>query len=351
MSCSLFLLQQILKRRVFAVQSPQPHMALLVRQNWSSAAAAAASSVSWFPRSSLASKHQQYRQQPIALPTTMITQITVRLKHAAKMGQHLERLDDMAHETSRQEAQERRQKKKEKKAAKKNKKGGAAAEPEASASQAKFNLEASHGDDDFDHHHEDEEDEEDHPQDVLPDPKAVKERMTKLVKRFTESLKGIRGAEPTPELFDDVMVQAYGSTTPLQSVAQVVVGSPTLATATCFDPAVAKDVAAALQEKMGLNPSVEEGGVVRIPIPRVSLESRQKTAHVLGKRTESYRQKIRNVRRKSMDVVKLGVAGKLEGISKDDAFRVQKEIESVTEDAIAKLNRLSEDKHNSIMAV
>ena len=275
----------------------------------------------------------------------------VRYKHAAKMGQHLETLDDMAHDKEREQARERRKKQKDKKAARKGKHKNEAAEEDSSSKSKKF-MDAMHGnseeedydDDDHDDDHEDD-------QDVLPDPDVVKERMKKVVDKFTETLKAIRGAEPTPELFDEIMVQAYGSSTSLKSVAQVVIASPTLASATCFDPAVAKDVANALRTSMGLNPSIEDGGVVRIPIPRASMESRQKTAALLGKRTESFRQKIRKVRRKALDIVKPGVAGKLEGVSKDDAFRVQKEIEHVTEIAIGKLNEISEKKHDSVMAV
>lgn len=276
----------------------------------------------------------------------------VRWKHAAKMGQHLERLDEMAHEPSRQEAQERRKKKKDKKAAKKDKKNSGELEEENESSNFVNAMNANATDNFDDFHHDDDEDEDnDEGEGVLPAPAVVKERMMKSVNRFVESLKAIRGAEATPELFDEVMVQAYGSSTPLKSVAQVVITSPTQASATCFDPAVAKDVSNALREKMGLNPSVEEGGVVRIPLPRVSLESRQKTATLLGKRTEASRQKIRNVRRQAMEKVKQGVAGKLEGVSKDEAFRVQKEIESVTEEAIQKLNDASSQKHDSIMNV
>lgn len=281
-----------------------------------------------------------------------------RWKHQAKMGKHLERLDEMAHDNSRKEADERRKKKKDKKAAKKG--GGKKAAADSSdddddgaSGNNKFMdammANANDGEDLHDHHEDDDDDED---ESILPEPASVKQRMMKVVTRYAESLKGIRGAAPTAELFDQVKVKAYGTYTPLKSVAQIVIISPTQATATCFDPALAKDVSTALGETMGLNPSVEEpGGVVRIPIPRVSLESRQQTAALLNKRTENYRQKIRNVRNKVMDVVKKGVAGKLEGISKDDAFRVQKEIEQVTEDAIQKLNNISDEKHDSIMAV
>jgi ribosome recycling factor len=142
----------------------------------------------------------------------------------------------------------------------------------------------------------------------------------------------------------------------------VVLESPTLAVATCYDPALAKNVCNAIQEKLELNPSIVQdsgsdgsssggGATIRIPLPRVSMETRQKTALALKKRAEAHRQKIRKHRRTALDIVKQGVAGKLEGISKDDAFRVQKEIETMTDEVIHKLNEITDQKHDSIMAV
>jgi ribosome recycling factor len=274
----------------------------------------------------------------------------IRCKHnAAKTGNHLETLNELAHEKSREEAQERRTKKKDKKATKKQK-----GKKEDDTHAAAVSVEQEHDDDDNDdmddaHDDDDFNDEED--EELLPNPVRVKQRMQKIVERFEESLKAIRGSEPTPELFDDVLVDAYGSMAPLKSVAQVVIASGTQATATCFDPATAKAVSTAIRDALALNPSIEEGGVVKIPLPRVSMETRQKTAAALGKKTESFRQRIRKVRRKALDVVKQGVAGKLEGVSKDDAFRVQKEVEALTDQVIQSLNDLAEKKHESIMSV
>jgi ribosome recycling factor len=260
------------------------------------------------------------------------------------MGQHLQTLDEMAHTESRTQAQERRQHLKDKKVARKDH------SHKHHDSQSQSSSSNPHNDDEDDHDHE-EDDEEDHEEGVLPNVDRVKERMQKVIAKFIESLKGIRGAEPTPELFEDLPITAYGTQNPLKSVAQVVIVSPTLASITCFDPAITKDVAKALQVQMSLNPSIEDGGVVRVPLPRVSMESRQATATQLGKRTESYRKRIRTVRQKALHVVKPGVAGKLEGISKDDAFRVQKDIEAATEEAMTQLNKLSKDKHDTILAV
>jgi ribosome recycling factor len=250
----------------------------------------------------------------------------------------------MAHDNSRQEAQVMRKKKKEKKAARK---GKHTAEESPSSSPAATTTESEW--DDHDEYHE----EDDHEQDVtvLPDSEETKKRMLKIVDSFISSLKNIRGAEPSPDLFDDIVVDAYGEDTPLKAVAQVVIVSSTQATATCFDPALAKGVMKAIRDKLSLNPSVEEGGMVKIPIPRVSMETRQELATVLTKRAEGYRQRIRKVRRIVLDVVKQGVAGKLEGISKDDAFRVKTEIESTTDQVIHTLNEAADKKHASIMQV
>ena len=196
-----------------------------------------------------------------------------------------------------------------------------------------------------------EEEEETDAEPSLPDPIAIKEKMMKILGKFEESLKTIRGGEPTAEMFDDLMVNAYGSMTPLKAVGQVVIVSPTLAQITCFDPMVAKSVGKAVQLALELNPQVEEGGNVKVPLPRVSMDVRQQTAKQLKKKAESCRQRIRQVRRKAMDVVKKGKDGKIAGVSKDEAFQNGKEIEGVTESVMQSLQTLLDAKMDSIMAV
>lgn len=265
----------------------------------------------------------------------------------AKIGLHLQNLDEIAHATERQNAEERRRKKKEKKSAR-NDNGIVDSISETTST---LNLV-----DDFDGEHiensENSEDEVHYDVNVLPNPTDVSKLMLKHVHRFDEYLKTIRGAEPSPELFDQILVDAYGDpNTPLHAVAQVVLVSHTMATATCFDPALAKSVANAIRDKLSLNPSIDDGGIVTIPIPRVSMETRQELSGMVKKRAEFFRQRIRGVRRKVLDVVKHGAAGKLEHVSKDDAFRVQKDIEAMTEEMIQKINKAADKKNSSIMSV
>jgi ribosome recycling factor len=290
-----------------------------------------------------------------------------RWKHAGKIGHHMETLEELAHRPERDAAQEKRQKKKDRKATKKKGKKGAEAVEVADADDdndyddhalASGRSSDHYGDgDDYDFAEDDDDDDDDqettdeNQEPSLPDSNQVKQKMMKTVAKFEESLKSIRGAEPSPELFDDIQVNAYGEMTPLKAVGQVVISSATLAHITCFDPSVAKEVQKAIQLALTLNPQTEEGGIVKVPLPRISMETRQQTAKQLQKMAESCRQRIRKVRRKAMDVVKKGKDGKLAGISKDDAFATSKELDSVTDAVVKQIKDLVDAKLESIMAV
>ena len=102
---------------------------------------------------------------------------------------------------------------------------------------------------------------------------------------------------------------------------------------------------------MNLPPYVEEGGrgVVNVPIPPASEETRKEIGKDLGRQAENTRQRIRSIRRKAMDVVKRGKEGKLDGISKDDAFRTEKDVESVTKKVLLRLDDIVARKQRSVI--
>ena len=257
------------------------------------------------------------------------------------MGHHLETLDDMAHESSREEAHARREEKK-----KKSKKARMTAHKEDNSGALD-----SDEDDTEDANLGPTEDEFGNP--LLPETGTVRSKMLMVLASIERSFSSIRGGEATPELFDAIRVSAYGETVHLGSVGQVVIEDPQRATISCYDPAIANDVRDAVRDMpgMNLNPYVEEGGsgVVIIPIPRVSAETRKEIVKELGRQAENGRQRVRQIRRDAMDIVKKGKDGKLEGISKDDAFRVGKEVESITEEVLAALNVIVEKKQKSVM--
>jgi ribosome recycling factor len=263
-------------------------------------------------------------------------------RKASRMGHHLQNLDDKAHESSREEAQVRREEKK-----KKSKKARLNAHKENNNSTE----DAGEEEEDMDTSLGSTEDGFGNP--VLPEVSDVRAKMLMVIAAMEKSLASVRGGEATPELFDAVRVSAYGEIVPLSSVGQVVIEDPQRATISCYDPSVANDVRDAVRDMpgMNLNPYLEEGGsgVVIVPIPRVSAETRKEIVKELSRKAENEKQHIRRIRRDAMDVVKKGQSGKLEGVSKDDAFRVGKEIEAVTEEVLAALSVIVEKKQKSVM--
>ena len=279
-----------------------------------------------------------------------------RWKHAGKIGHKIETLKDIAHRPERDAAQERRQKKKDRKAAKKG--GSGSGSGGGSKQQVAISESDDNSDDGDDIYFDDDDDDfneggDENKEPSLPDMIIVRDKMDSVVDRFKDSLKSIQGAEPTADMFDDVTVQAYGASTPLNAVAQVVITSPTLAQITCFDPSLAKDVVKAIQLTLELNPQLEEGGGgnIKVPLPRVSMEVREKLSKSAKKRAESCKQRLRGVRRKAMDIVKKGKDGKIPGVSKDDAFSSGKEIETASEATVASIDSIVTEKIDSIMSV
>jgi ribosome recycling factor len=302
------------------------------------------------------------------VPSSCNQNVRMMSNHGAKKGLHLQHLAEVANQKEHDAAVARREKKKEKTAARKGGKKGSGGgdvihhqdaddDFEAYESKVKNNLPRRSDDDSWDEFEDDEVLEEAHDTTVLPNPNEVKEKMMKHVDNFRNYLKSIRGGgPPSVEMFDNVMVRdAYGVGTgdvSVKALAQIVLTSPTLATATCFDPATSKAVVIAIRNSLELNPQAEEGtGTIKIPIPRISMEVRQQMISTIQKRAENYRVRIRNHRRTVLDIVKQGVAGKLDGVSKDDAFRNQQEIEAMTDIVIKEINKLLEKKESDIMSV
>mmetsp|Transcript_146 Transcript_146/g.339 ORF Transcript_146/g.339 Transcript_146/m.339 type:complete len:336 (+) Transcript_146:69-1076(+) len=258
-------------------------------------------------------------------------------RKGSRMGHHAKTADEMAYTNAHEEAKGKRQQKKAK-----SKKARLAADDREIQIQEETDDDFVHGPD---------EDEFGNP--ILPEPTEVRSKMVAVIASMERSFSTIRGGEATPAMFDAIKVSAYGEVVPLNSVGQVVIEDAQRATISCFDPSVANDVRDAVRDMPGLNlnPYLEEGGsgAVIVPIPRVSQETRNEIVKELGRQGENGRQRIRKIRRSAMDVCKKGQAGKLEGVSKDDAFRTGKDVESVTEEVLKVLDEMVKEKQKSVL--
>ncbi|WP_218128445.1 ribosome recycling factor [Rhodospira trueperi] len=160
---------------------------------------------------------------------------------------------------------------------------------------------------------------------------------------------GLRTGRAHASLLDPVMVDAYGSSMPLNQVANVNVPEPRMLTVQVWDRSMAKAVEKAIRDAgLGLNPA-SEGQTIRVPIPPLNEERRAELTKVAGKYAEHARVAIRNVRRDGMDHLKR--MEKDGTISQDEHKKHGTEVQTLTDDAIKHVDDALHHKEQEIMQV
>jgi ribosome recycling factor len=179
--------------------------------------------------------------------------------------------------------------------------------------------------------------------------KETKPRMETVIEDFRRKLATVRTGRAAVSLLDTVMVDYYGTMTPLNQMASVHAPEPQLLTVQPWDQsqigAVEKAVRAA---DLGLNPS-NDGKLVRIPIPALTEERRKQLAKQVHDIAEDHRTAIRNVRRDGNERLKKMLKDKL--ISEDAERDALDEIQKLTDNYIRKIDELSKSKEQEIMSV
>ena len=177
----------------------------------------------------------------------------------------------------------------------------------------------------------------------------AKERMTKSVESSRGELATVRTGRASPHLLDRVVVDYYGSPTPIKQLANVAATDARLLTVTPFDKSALGAIEKAIQESdVGLTPS-NDGNLIRLQIPEMTEERRREMVKVVHGVAEEGRVAIRNVRRDIMqdlrDLKKEGEAGE------DDERRAETTLQKQTDDAIAEIDSLLKGKEAEILEV
>ncbi|WP_221237038.1 ribosome recycling factor [Roseospira goensis] len=160
---------------------------------------------------------------------------------------------------------------------------------------------------------------------------------------------GLRAGRAHASLLEPVVVEAYGSTMPLNQVANVSVPEPRMLTVQVWDRSMAKAVEKAIRDAgLGLNPA-GEGQTIRVPIPPLNEERRTELTKVAGKYAEQARVAIRNVRRDGMDHLKR--MEKDGDISQDEHKKNSSDVQALTDDAIKHVDEALHHKEQEIMQV
>ncbi len=177
----------------------------------------------------------------------------------------------------------------------------------------------------------------------------AEKRMGATLQDARHKLAAVRTGRASLSMFDTVMVDYYGTMTPLNQVAKLSIPDPSMVVAQPFDPSTLPAIEKAiLGADLGLNPS-NDGKLVRIPIPSLTEERRKqlvKKVHGLG---EEAKTAIRLIRRDANeDVKKLQRDGKL---AEDDARRATDDVQKKTDKYVAEVDAFCRNKDKELMEV
>ncbi len=177
----------------------------------------------------------------------------------------------------------------------------------------------------------------------------TKVRMGKALEDLRAALAGVRTGRASVSLLDHIKVDYYGTPTPLNQVATLGVPDPTLLTVQPWDVSLLSAIDKAIRSSdLGLNP-MNDGKILRVPIPALTEERRKELVKHLHKVLEDHRTAVRNIRRDENDALKKLLKDKK--ISEDDEKRALEEIQKITDDHMQKLDAQGKAKEKEILAI
>lgn len=177
--------------------------------------------------------------------------------------------------------------------------------------------------------------------------KEMKEKMQIVVNVLKEDFASTRTGRASIAMLEKVKISCYNTTLPLNQVATITVPDPHLIIVQPWDKNLILDIEKGiLTSDLGLVP-VNDGNIIRIPVPPLSTERRQELVKVIKKKSEDGKVAIRNIRRNANDKIK-----KLEdesSISEDDSRVAQEKVQKLTDEFIVEIDNSVENKENEIM--
>ena len=179
--------------------------------------------------------------------------------------------------------------------------------------------------------------------------KETKPRMDTVIEDFRRKLSTVRTGRAAISLLDSVLVDYYGTMTPLSQMASVHAPEPQMLTVQPWDQTQVAAIEKAVRASdLGLNPS-NDGKLVRIPIPPLTEERRKQLAKQVHEIAEDHRTAVRNIRRDANERLKKMLKDKQ--ISEDNERDGLEEVQKLTNTYIGRIDDLSKSKEHEITSV
>jgi len=177
----------------------------------------------------------------------------------------------------------------------------------------------------------------------------TREKMEQTVSVFRKELGAVRTGRASLSLFDGMMVDYYGTPTPISQVASLSIPESRLIVIQPWEPKLIPEIEKAIQgSALGLTPA-NDGKIVRIPIPSLTEERRREIVKLVKKMAEDSKVAVRNIRRDSNEEIRK--SGKDAAISEDEIKKSQDDIQKLTDQHIHKIDEILKKKEQEIMEV
>lgn len=173
-------------------------------------------------------------------------------------------------------------------------------------------------------------------------------RMDGALAALRTEFASLRTGRASGAMLEPIMVDAYGSMTPINQVGTVNVPEPRMVTVNVWDKSLVGKVEKAIRESgLGINPQLN-GTIIMLPIPELNEERRRELTKVAAQYAEHARVAIRNLRRDGMDQIK---KAKADGLSEDDQKFWETEVQDLTDTYVKKVDEALNTKQEEIMQV
>ena len=184
--------------------------------------------------------------------------------------------------------------------------------------------------------------------DLMIDTDDLERRMNGAMASLKTEFSSLRTGRASASMLDLILVDAYGSPTPINQLGTVNVPEPRMVTVNVWDKGLVTKVDKAIRESgLGINPQLN-GTIIMLPIPELNEERRRELTKVASQYAESARISVRNVRRDGMEQIK---KAKLEGMSEDDQKLWEEEVQEITNTSIKAIDDALESKQTEVMKV
>ena len=178
--------------------------------------------------------------------------------------------------------------------------------------------------------------------------KTLEERMKKSLDSMQQQYNTLRAGGANPSMLDRVMVDYFGTMTPLNQVARVAASGSQQLVIEPFDKSLCKDIEKSItMADLNLTPTNDGSGVIRINVPPLTEDRRKQLVKQAKTMAEDGKVAIRNIRRDAVDVIKK--AEKDAGLSKDSSKEYQDSVQKITDEFIKKLDTMVKTKEKDLM--